>query len=177
MISLILPLIDEEPALLDTLSACVAGVADGLIRDAVLVSPNFSEPMSRLGDAAGCMMVVAQGEWPALISVAGALCRSDWWLILTPGLVPSGAWLSELSAFLHNAEGNDIGVMRPIGKGSMLNRAKTLLLPNRARLTRKADPRLGMVLNRQMWGMDHRPKPQAHWQTLETRLADRRQKP
>ena len=174
MISLILPLTHDEPALLDTLSACVAGVAEGVIRDAVLVTPRLSDTMERMSDAAGCKVVIAEGPRNQLISAGGQAARSDWWLVLTPGMIPSGPWLSDLNAHLAIAEPIDIGLTRLDGRGSLFRLLKAGLLPTFARLTGNPDPRLGLLVHRSMWGDNHRLKPNHHWVTLPTPWHDRR---
>ena len=174
MISLILPLTHDEPALLYTLSACVAGVAEGVIRDAVLVTPELSEAMERMSDAAGCKVVVAEGPRNALISAAGQVARSDWWLVVTPGMIPNGPWLSDLNAHLATAEPTDIGLTRMAGRGSLWRVAEAGLLPVFGRLTGNLDPRLGLLIHRSMWGDNHRHKPNHQWVTLPTQWHDRR---
>ncbi len=174
MISLILPLTHDEPALLETLSACVAGVAEGVIRDAVLVTPHLSESMERMSDAAGCKVVVSEGPRNALISAGGQAARSDWWLVLTPGMIPGGPWLSDLNGHLAMAEPDDIGVMRLSARGSFMDGLKAGCLPALARLTGKPDPRLGLLIHRSMWGDNHQPKSGRHWVTLPTQWHDRR---
>ncbi len=174
MISLILPLTHDEPALLETLSACVSGVAEGVIRDAVLVTPHLSEAMERMSDAAGCKVVVAGGTRNALISAGGQVARSDWWLVLTPGIIPSGPWLNDLTSHLALAEPSDIGLTRLAVRGSLLQSLKAAALPALARLTGRPDERLGLLVHRSMWADNHAPKSNCHWVTLPTQWHDRR---
>ena len=100
MLSVILPALDEEPAVIETLAILVEGVAKGVLRDCVLVSAKTSELFERCADAAGCQIVVEHGPREALIRRGAALVRSDWSLVVTPGLVPSGKWLAELADFM-----------------------------------------------------------------------------
>lgn len=174
MVSLIIPVIDDEPALLDTLAACVTGVAEGVIRDAVVVSPALSETMGMMADAAGCKQIQASGGREALISAAGRHARSDWWLVLSPGLVPVGPWPLELATFIENAVPAEIGVTRLTGSASLSGRIGAGFLPWLARLTGKADPRLGLVIHRTMWGQDHSPASGHRFVTLNLHLRDRR---
>jgi hypothetical protein len=100
MISIILPAMDEEPAAVETLAALVAGVADGVVRDAIVVSSKPSALLEQYADAAGCLFAVEAGRRPALIRCGAALIRSDWSLVITAGLVPSGDWLHEIDDWL-----------------------------------------------------------------------------
>ena len=175
MISLILPLTRDEPALLDTLGACVSGVAEGVIRDAVLVTPHLSEPMEQMSDAAGCKVVIAQGGRSELVSAGAKVARSDWWLVLTPGMIPSGPWLADLGSFINLADPGDVGVTRLAARGSWLDACEAGLLPVLARLTGNPDPRLGLLMHRRQWTPRHRPAKGSRWVTLQATMHDRRQ--
>lgn len=175
MISLILPLTRDEPALLDTLGACVSGVAEGVIRDAVLVAPHLSPAMEQMADAAGCKVEIAQGERAALVSAAGRVARSDWWLVLSPGMIPGGPWLTDLGSFISLASPEDVGVTRLAARGSWIGACHAALLPTLARLTRNPDPRLGLLIHRSRWTDAHRPARNSRWTTMQATLHDRRQ--
>jgi len=100
MVSVILPASVEEPALIDTLAALIEGVAEGIVRDCVVVSAAPSQLIERCTDAAGCMMVTEPGPRDALVRRGAALVRSEWSLVITPGLVPSGDWLTEIADWI-----------------------------------------------------------------------------
>jgi len=97
MISVILPALIEEPATIETLAILVEGVAEGILRDCVLVSAKPSDLFEHYADAAGCSFVVENGPYNALLKKGAAQVRSDWSLVITPGLVPSGDWLTALA--------------------------------------------------------------------------------
>jgi len=100
MISVILPALKEEPATLETLAALVEGVAEGVLRDCVLVSAKPSTLFEHYADAAGCAYIVEAGSYEALLKKGADFVRSDWSLVITPGLVPSGDWLTALGDWL-----------------------------------------------------------------------------
>ena len=79
-----------------TLSALVSGVADGLVGDAVIVSPVSSPAVERVANAAGAVLVVS-GEDPWRAGAAKA--RRDWILCLDAGDVPREGWLRTLERF------------------------------------------------------------------------------
>ena len=100
MISVILPALEEEPATIETLAVLVEGVAEGVLRDCILVSATPSEMYENYTDAAGCAFTVEPGPYDALVKKGAERIRSDWSLVITPGLVPSGDWLTELADWI-----------------------------------------------------------------------------
>ena len=54
MISVVIPVESDEPALIDTLAALVPAAADGLVRDLVLAAAGGTEFLRQVADAAGC---------------------------------------------------------------------------------------------------------------------------
>jgi hypothetical protein len=80
-----------------TLSALVAGVADGLIGDAVIVSPVSAPAIDRVADAVGAVLIVT-GDNPWRRGAEKA--RRDWILCLDAGDVPSEGWLRTLERFM-----------------------------------------------------------------------------
>jgi hypothetical protein len=113
MISVIIPALDDEKALIETLAALVEGVAEGVLRDCVVVSANPSELLERFADAAGCSMVVEPGKREDLIRCGAMLVRSDWSLVITPGLVPSGEWLMGLADWMADRPRTDEAAFIP----------------------------------------------------------------
>jgi hypothetical protein len=122
MVSLILPMPRFEPALLESLAACVPAVADGLIRDALVATPTRSGELDAIIDAAGCHLVSAEGDTWALLQAASAQARSDWFLVLSPGLVPSGGWIAQSEDFLSDHDPEMIGLARLQPRGSLIKR-------------------------------------------------------
>lgn len=113
MISVILPVLHDEPALIDTLSALVEAVADGVLRDAILIGPQ-STATDRMADAAGALRIDANGTREALVLRAARHAKADWLMIVTPGLVPTGDWIRALADFLKTAEGPDDAAFLPL---------------------------------------------------------------
>jgi hypothetical protein len=113
MISVIIPALSDEPALIETLAALVEGVAEGVLRDCVVVSAYPSELFEQCADAAGCTLVVESGTRAALVQKGALLVRSDWSLVLTPGLVPSGDWRTGLTDWVSDRPSADEGAFIP----------------------------------------------------------------
>lgn len=85
-----------EP-LATTLAALVPAVADGLIGDAVVMSPSADGDVADLAEAVGATFLVAPSDpWAAGSSAA----RRDWVLCLAAGDFPSEGWVRALDRFI-----------------------------------------------------------------------------
>ena len=100
MLSVIVPVLAEEPALIETLAALVPAVADGAIRDVALASAPSTGILRDLSDATGCRLVETTGPRAALVAAAAQQARCDWILVLEPGLVPGSLWADEAADFV-----------------------------------------------------------------------------
>lgn len=87
--------------LADTLSALVAGVAAGLVADAVIVSERMSDTLETIADASGATLVGsgAAGPWRAGARAA----RHDWVLCLEAGDLPREGWIRSVDRFVGTA--------------------------------------------------------------------------
>ena len=103
MISVVIPVAQEEPGLLDTLAALVPAVADGLVRDLVLVSSAPNRFAEDVADASGCGILVTPGARAAQLAASAAVLRAPWILALEPGLVPAGGWMDEIADFMSDS--------------------------------------------------------------------------
>ena len=84
-------------ALAVTLSALVPAVTAGLVGDAVVLAEEQDEAIAQVAEAAGAVLVVAQGDsWAEGARVA----RRDWLLCLDAGDVPQEGWIRVLDRFL-----------------------------------------------------------------------------
>jgi hypothetical protein len=100
MLSAVIPVFYEEPALLDTLAALAPAAAEGMIRDVALATPGASEFTRTVADAAGCAMIEGPADRAALLANAGASMRADWILVLEQGFVPAAGWMGAVSDFI-----------------------------------------------------------------------------
>lgn len=122
MSSLILPLTGPEPALLETLAACVPAVAEGFVREAIVVARARSPALDEVIDAAGCQLVEAQGDAWSLLRAGAQKARSNWLLVMTPGLVPLGGWMAQIGDFLIENDPDLIGLAQLNHKGPWITR-------------------------------------------------------
>lgn len=93
---------DAIDQLADTLSALVAGVAAGLVSDAVIVTGAESEAVATVAEATGATLVLRQrGASPWMAGARTA--RRDWVLCLAAGDVPAEGWIRTLDRFIGTA--------------------------------------------------------------------------
>ena len=103
---------DPETAdrLADTLSSLIAGVAAGLVGDAVIVAPVFNETVSIIAEGSGAAFVQSEaGADPWRIGAAAA--RREWVLCLEAGDILRDGWVRTLDRFIGTAR-SDAGLGR-----------------------------------------------------------------
>ncbi len=145
MLSVVIPVLREEPALVDTLAALVPGVAQGLVRDVVLVSAMRSPLIERIADAGGCVLIESAGDRAALVREGLGRARSTVGMVLEPGLVPGGDWISEVGDFFEGPEAETrTAVFRLAARGGF-GAAMRVGLVNAAAGFGRPDPRLGRI--------------------------------
>lgn len=93
---------DDPRPLAATISALVAGVADGVIGDAVVVASARTPTIEALADAAGAALVVAEDGEDAWRAGARA-ARRDWLFCLDAGDLPLDGWARALERFAATA--------------------------------------------------------------------------
>ncbi|MGU3538530.1 hypothetical protein [Methylobacterium sp. A54F] len=93
---------DSVDRLADTLSALVAGVAAGLVGDAVIVAAAGHAGIETVAEATGATLVVRPpGASPWCVGARAA--RRDWVLCLEAGDVPATGWIRILDRFVETA--------------------------------------------------------------------------
>ena len=63
MISVIIPTLDSERALLPTLAALVPGAMEGLVSEVIVADGGSRDDTAIVADAAGCNFRVADAPW------------------------------------------------------------------------------------------------------------------
>ncbi len=96
MISVIIPTPDDDPVLIETLAALVAGIADGVLRDAVIAGP-ASPRIDEMAEAAGATRIIVTGSQDEMIMAAAKIARADYCFVIAAGSVPIGPWTSALA--------------------------------------------------------------------------------
>jgi rSAM/selenodomain-associated transferase 2 len=100
MISVIIPTFDSAPTLARTLAPLIAGVAQGVIKEAIVVDGGSSDDTIEIVEAAGCD-VVRTGRGRARQLIEGARrARSPWLLFLNADTSLAPGWLEEAQRFM-----------------------------------------------------------------------------
>jgi hypothetical protein len=82
-----------------TLAALVAGVAEGLVTKAVVLSPGGDPEVAAVADGVGAAHVHV-GAGPGAWAVGAGVVRHDWLFCLDAGDVPLDGWIPGIEAFL-----------------------------------------------------------------------------
>lgn len=105
MISVIIPTLNSEVALVHTLAALVPAAAEGVVREVVLVDGGSSDQTHIVADAAGCEWCVERGPKSTRLAVGAAKARrGEWLLFLSPDTVLEPGWFHEAQAFMERTE-------------------------------------------------------------------------
>ena len=148
MISVILIADRNDAAAVETLSALVEAVADGVLRDAILIGPQ-SDALDRVADAAGAARIAFDGPRDALVQRAAELAKAEWLLIVTAGCVPQGAWINALAEFPRRVErDNEAGFLPLIARRGVWAMLKAAFANGTARFIGRADARHGLLVRK-----------------------------
>jgi len=100
MISVIIPTLDSERALVPTLAALVSGATAGLVSEVLIADGGSRDETAKVADVAGCNFVVAEGSLGLRIGTVAAQARAPWLLFLGPGTVLDTPWTAEVGRFV-----------------------------------------------------------------------------
>jgi hypothetical protein len=135
---------EDDPGLLDTLAALVPAVADGVVRDALLLSVRETDFLRTVADASGCGLVTAGA--PDLLAQGARAARSPWVLALAAGMVPGGLWMDDVADAV-TAQRPSVFTLRSRGGPAQALRAAALNAA--ASLFGRAPRDLGLVAPRE----------------------------
>lgn len=93
---------DAIDALADTLGSLVAGVAAGLVGDAVIIVSATSPVIEAVAEATGAK-VILRGRGASPWSAGAKVARRDWVLCLEAGDIPAEGWIRLLDRFIGTA--------------------------------------------------------------------------
>ena len=102
MMSLVIAVDREEEGLARTLACLVPAVAEGVLRDAVVLDTGGAEATAAIADAAGCHHIV--GEPHTHLGNVAELASAEWLLMLKPGVILEHDWFREAAEFGERAE-------------------------------------------------------------------------
>jgi glycosyltransferase involved in cell wall biosynthesis len=100
MLSVIIPTLDCERALVPALAALVSGATDGLVREVLLADGGSQDDTGIVADVAGCKFLKLDRPLGERLRAAAAAARAPWLLFLHPGIILDTPWISETRRFI-----------------------------------------------------------------------------
>ncbi len=100
MLSVIIPTLDSERALVPTLAALVSGATAGLISEVILADGGSRDETAKVADIAGCNFLSVEGPLGRRLKTAAGSARAAWLMFLRPGSVPDTHWAAEVGRFV-----------------------------------------------------------------------------
>jgi rSAM/selenodomain-associated transferase 2 len=104
MISVIIPTLNAERTLVQTLAALVPAVVDGVVQEAVLVDGGSTDETRAIAEAAGTHLVEARPGRGSQLDVGARAARGDWLLFLHADTVLEPGWAEEAQSFIERIE-------------------------------------------------------------------------
>ena len=107
MITVIIPTLESERTLVQTLAPLVSGATAGLITEVIVADAGSCDATAEVADLAGCTYRVSDAPSGARLKDAAAAARTPWFLFLRPGTVPEPGWIEAVEAFMADGEASD----------------------------------------------------------------------
>ncbi|GIL02258.1 MAG: glycosyl transferase [Alphaproteobacteria bacterium] len=102
MFTVVIAADSEEEQLARTLAALVPAVAEGVVRDAVVIDTGGLPGIAAVASAAGCRHVAGSPAQGLAEALAGG--RGAWVLMLRPGVMLEVGWFREAAEFVERTE-------------------------------------------------------------------------
>ena len=104
MISVVIPTLNAEAVLADTLSALIPAVVAGIVREVVIADGGSNDRTKRIADASGATLIESPpGRGRQLIAGAAAT-RGNWLLFLHADTLLDAGWEREAAQFIERTE-------------------------------------------------------------------------
>ena len=175
MLSVIIPTLDSERALVPTLSALVPGATAGLVSDVLVVDGGSRDDTAAVADVGGCNFLVADGPLGRRLKTAVAWARAPWLLFLRPGTILDAPWIGEATHFVERAPPDSRAAVfrRAAPAQSTLSDALSLVA---AALGARARPEQGLIISRRGYDLlgGHRTEASEPETELMRRIGRRR---
>jgi rSAM/selenodomain-associated transferase 2 len=104
MISVIIPTLNAERALVHCLAALVPAVVDGIVQEAILVDGGSTDDTRAIAEAAGTHLIEAPAGRGSQLEAGAAEARGDWLLFLHADTVLDPGWAEEAQNFIERIE-------------------------------------------------------------------------
>lgn len=105
MLSVIIPTLDSERALVPTLAALVSGATVGLVAEVLLADGGSQDETAVIADVTGCNVLRVDGSLGVRLKAGASAARAPWLLFLRPGIALELPWIDEASRFIEMTRG------------------------------------------------------------------------
>jgi glycosyltransferase involved in cell wall biosynthesis len=100
MLSVIIPTLNSERALLPTLAALVSGATAGLISEVLIADGGSQDDTTTVADVAGCEFLALEAPLGRRLKAAAKRARAPWLMFIQPGTVLYAPWTDEAIRFV-----------------------------------------------------------------------------
>src|SRR5271168_4940343 len=100
MLSVIIPTLDSERALVSTLAVLVPGVTAGVVTEVLVADGGSHDDTAAVAEVAGCKFMLDDGPLGRRLNAAAAKARAQWLMFLRPGTIIDPTWTDEAGRFL-----------------------------------------------------------------------------
>jgi rSAM/selenodomain-associated transferase 2 len=110
MISVVIPTLDAEGCLPDTLSALIPATVEGLVREVIIVDGGSKDRTREIADAAGAEVLLASPGRGGQLVAGAARAKHPWLLFLHADTTLDSGWEREAGHFMERV---DTGRLKP----------------------------------------------------------------
>ena len=152
MLSVIIGTLNQERALVRTLSALVPAAATGTVREVIVADGGSADDTREVADIAGCTIIEGKPEIAQRLKTGATQARSSWLMFLQPGTILEPTWADEAAQFVQQMELLDQAAWRAAtfrrgtkvgGSTTLFSEAMSLL---RASLSGSIDTTQGLLI-------------------------------
>ena len=106
MISVVIPTLNAEATLPDTLSALISASVDGLVREVIVVDAGSTDRTREIADWAGADVIAAPPGRGGQLAAGAARAKHPWLLFLNADTMLEHGWEREAAHFIEKASKN-----------------------------------------------------------------------
>ena len=104
MISVVIPTLNAERKLTQTLAALVPAVVDGIVQEAIVVDGGSTDETRIIAEAAGTHLIEAPRGRGSQLDAGARAARGDWLLFLHADTVLDPGWAEEAQGFIKRVQ-------------------------------------------------------------------------
>jgi hypothetical protein len=152
MLTIIIPTLNSERALVATLAPLIQGAMSGLVREVIIADGGSNDATVQVADLAGCTVLGSTATLGTRLHAAALAARAPWLMFLRPGIVLDPSWLDETSRFIAETENGGAAVFRKlVSRRAAYPLALEALSLLGFSLLRHAHPDQGLVIAGQLY--------------------------